>query len=96
MVPGLPIGDCASGYKGDTRPQMSAKNVTEKIFFQRLYVCTIFFPERPLIFLVISIHQVMYQSPGTITPPLQSQPLTKFTLIKNQKGLRAVPSPIQT
>jgi len=39
-VPGLPMRDCARGYnnRAHTRPQMSAINVTEKTFFERLYL----------------------------------------------------------
>jgi len=98
-VPGLPIGDCWTGYNnwGHTRPQMSATNMTGKTFFERLYLvqglgvfgpwvdcpcapttptihCTTisrffvqsFSTKGPLIFLVSTIHEVIWPSPGTL------------------------------
>jgi len=39
-VPGLPIRDCARGCdnRAHTRPQLSAIDMTEKTFFERMYL----------------------------------------------------------
>jgi len=99
-VPGLPIRDCARSCNNreHMRTQLSAINVTEKAFFERLYLVSglgtfgpgvkcscaptpppftqqlfldfreFFFPEWPLIFLVSTILQFIWPSPGTLWP----------------------------
>jgi len=99
--PGLPNRDCARGCnnRGQSRPMISAINVTKKTFFERLYLVsglhkivpwvkcpyapttptrhyTIIFrfpcnfsPRMASHFLVMTIHQVIWPSPGTLPPP---------------------------
>jgi len=102
-VQGLPIRDCAKGCtnRGQSRPMMSAIDVTAKTFFERFYLvlglCTFepwvncpcapttptvhsttisrflcnFFPRLAPHFLIITIHQVIWPSPGTLPGMLQ-------------------------
>ena len=48
--------------------QLSPTHLQLRLFTLQLFLdfCTIFFPELPLIFLVITIHQVIWPNPGTL------------------------------